>query len=76
MKNKMSIEPTKKAPAIDATLKSVFGIDRIQSITKLLCVCCGASVDENSFKDALSKKEFAISGICQKCQDQIFNPPQ
>lgn len=28
--------------------------------------------DPSSFKDALSRKEFGISGFCQKCQDDTF----
>lgn len=24
------------------------------------------------FKDALSEKEYAISGMCQSCQDSVF----
>lgn len=35
-----------------------------------LCATCGENVGE--FKDELSKKEFRISGCCQKCQDIIF----
>ena len=26
----------------------------------------------DSFRDALSRKEFTISGMCQKCQDETF----
>jgi len=25
-----------------------------------------------SFRDALSKKEYEISGLCQQCQDNFF----
>ena len=35
-----------------------------------LCPLCGGPPGE--FKDELSKREFAVSGICQKCQDEIF----
>lgn len=28
-----------------------------------------------SFKDALSEREFSISGLCQDCQDSIFCEP-
>ncbi len=33
---------------------------------------CGKSVSVMGFKDELSKKEFTISGLCQKCQDSVF----
>lgn len=36
-----------------------------------LCPTCGKTIGE--FKDALSKKEFTISGMCQLCQDGVFN---
>ena len=39
---------------------------------KSICVFCGAEVDASSFKDELSVKEFHISGVCQKCQDETF----
>lgn len=34
------------------------------------CVSCKNKVSE--FKDELSLKEFAISGLCQTCQDAVF----
>ena len=38
------------------------------------CPFCGKEIDvENEFKDQLSKDEFAISGLCQSCQDDFFN---
>ena len=39
------------------------------------CPTCGDPINENSFKDALSRKEFEISGMCQKCQDKVFGEP-
>lgn len=35
------------------------------------CPTCKGEIGE--FKDALSRREFGISGMCQKCQDSIFN---
>lgn len=32
----------------------------------------GAAHDVSTFKDALSHKEFGISGLCQACQDSVF----
>lgn len=37
---------------------------------KNTCTWCGGPAEK--FKDALSKKEFTISGFCQKCQDNVF----
>ncbi len=34
------------------------------------CPTCDKDVGE--FRDPLSRKEFEISGMCQKCQDSVF----
>ena len=34
------------------------------------CVSCGEFNLE--FRDELSRKEYGISGLCQRCQDNIF----
>jgi hypothetical protein len=37
------------------------------------CPSCGCDIDpENDFKDEISRREFHISGLCQKCQDDIW----
>jgi hypothetical protein len=36
------------------------------------CPFCGKDMTNATFKDAASKKEFEISGICQRCQDDYF----
>jgi hypothetical protein len=37
------------------------------------CPMCGHIIDPNEFRDDLSRKEFDISHMCQKCQDEIFS---
>lgn len=44
-------------------------------LDKGLCPTCGDPVKEEDFRDELSRKEFALSHICQKCQDKIFQSP-
>lgn len=34
------------------------------------CVCCGKAATE--FRDEISKREYQISSLCQKCQDEVF----
>lgn len=34
------------------------------------CPCCAKVV--RNFKDELSRREFKISGLCQRCQDEVF----
>lgn len=48
-----------------------FNRSRKQSILQRTCVKCGGSA--KIFKDELSQKEYSISGLCQKCQDIIFD---
>ena len=40
-----------------------------------MCPFCGRPVFVEDFKDDLSLKEFEISGLCQKCQDEVFDVP-
>lgn len=41
----------------------------VEATSQALCVFgCGPV----SFRDALSKKEYSISGMCQQCQDKVF----
>ena len=39
-----------------------------------ICPMCGVGISENDFRDAVSLREWKISGMCQDCQDEIFNP--
>jgi|TARA_R110000764_G_scaffold90712_4_gene173157 hypothetical protein len=36
-----------------------------------LCATCGN--EPGVFKDALSRREYGISGMCQPCQDMLFD---
>lgn len=40
-------------------------------IRRGICPTCGKEVGE--FRDALSRKEYEISGMCQSCQDKVFS---
>lgn len=69
----VNMEPTSKSPAIDGVIRTTFKIDRVASIRSNTCVFCKKTIDpDTEFRDALSRKEFTISGICQKCQDETF----
>ena len=43
------------------------------------CTSCESDINinfyksPNTFRDSISFKEFLISGLCQKCQDSVFN---
>jgi hypothetical protein len=49
-----------------------FGHSRKDSMAKGVCVQCGKPPVQ--FKDAVSRREFEISGLCQTCQDLFFLP--
>lgn len=56
---------------MDALLRTVFP----EEMTKRdggKCPFCSKDIDINEFRDELSRKEFAISGLCQDCQDDTF----
>jgi hypothetical protein len=64
-------EPSKKSEQVEQTIASINGgVDRRTMIDADLCTACGGPATD--FKDALSKREYSISGFCQKCQDSIF----
>jgi hypothetical protein len=66
------VEP--KSEGMENLLENVaqmaFGRSREASRKGSTCVTCGGEATE--FKDALSRKEYGISGMCQKCQDSFF----
>jgi len=68
------MKPSEKSPELNSFLnefsQNVFGRNRTEAIENDVCVECGESAKE--FKDALSQKEYSISGLCQKCQDKIW----
>jgi len=36
------------------------------------CPFCKQKVEEKDFRDENSRTEYKISGLCQKCQDEVF----
>lgn len=67
-------EPAWKTPAMNEALENLFNYPRIPSIKGDTCSNCGKPAVK--FTDEISKREFAISGLCQECQDWIFTPPE
>lgn len=45
--------------------------EKIKLLKQGFCVTCGELIQE--FRDEISHKEYHISGMCQKCQDSVFN---
>lgn len=63
------ILPTDKSAPIAAILETLSGVRRE---TNLCALCHSEIVNYNDFRDDLSRVEFAISRMCQSCQDETF----
>jgi len=63
-----------KSPEMTAALDNIsaawFGRSRTECIAQGICVICGG--EAKSFDDLIARKEFGISGMCQRCQDESF----
>jgi len=63
-----------KSPAMEkfceGFAQSLFGRSRQDNV----CVSCGSDkIKPEDFRDPLSRKEFGISHLCQKCQNSVFD---
>lgn len=56
---------------IDSIITSFNGLSRQTAFAKRICVSCRGPAIE--FTDSLSRKEWTMSLLCQKCQDAVFN---
>lgn len=66
--------PTEKSLGVEAFLTFNHPKGRRGAIEADECAqCCGPAF---TFKDALSRREFTISGLCQECQDRFFEEEQ
>lgn len=62
--------PTEKSLGMEASLVFNNPKGRKGSIEADECTqCCKPA---STFKDALSRREFTISGLCQECQNRFF----
>ena len=49
----------------------IFGRSYSLALATHQCIRCGKPAD--NFKNELSVKEYLISALCQKCQNQVFD---
>lgn len=65
-------EPSSKSPKLTRFLDEAFG--RSGAIKANVCISppmgCGGPALE--FRSPFSRREYAISGLCQACQDKYF----
>jgi len=57
---------------VDNFAKKSFGKSQTEAKEEKICVYCHNKVKIEDFRDDLSRKEYGISGLCQKCQDDTF----
>lgn len=55
---------------LDNFSKKAFGKTSKEAEEEKKCLYCGKKIKE--FRDELSIKEYNITGMCQKCQDEMF----
>lgn len=47
--------------------------DAADAVIRGECIPCGSTeIRDCDFRDEISKREYSISGMCQTCQDEIF----
>jgi hypothetical protein len=69
------MKATYKDPELMALINSLIPkfITREDAIAEGVCVLCHTEgIEISSFTDDLSVKEYQISGMCQVCQDNIW----
>jgi len=68
------MKPSVKSEEMETTIKDIFGRDRRDLIRQDICVPppIGCGKPASQFRNAISVKEFSISGLCQNCQDEFF----
>ncbi len=57
---------------LDDILTSIFPKEAARREAGLCPFCIEPVSKDSEFRDELSRKEFAISGLCQNCQDGFF----
>ena len=73
----LAAEMAKKNTALnkfkDATAIDIFGRTKAEALENFTCVWCDERQSLHSFRDQKSEKEYTITGMCQACQDKIYD---
>jgi len=68
------MKPSDKSPEYENFLTKALGFDRREIIKAGMCAPkpfgCGEPIGD--FHDEMSAREYTISGLCQTCQDSVF----
>ena len=63
--------PTEKSSSVESAISSIFGKDRRSYILAGKCIITGE--DAGPFRDDTSRREYEISGMGQKAQDDFWS---
>jgi len=63
----MPLPPDLSKPAF-----SIYPIAADRVMCGLCVTCASPKITNNDFRDALGRAEYSISGMCQKCQDDVY----
>jgi len=44
----------------------------VEKVNNKICPFCNKPINNKDFRNHISMKEYMISGLCQKCQDDTF----
>ena len=56
--------------AIDKISTKAFNNTQKRANNRAECICCGGWI--MGFKDEVSVREYHITGMCQACQDKVY----
>jgi len=57
---------------LDNMTEKTFGKSKTDAEKEKVCVFCHKPIKDEDFRNEISRREYGISGICQKCQDDVF----
>ena len=57
---------------LDNITTDMFGKSKSDAEAERVCVFCHKPIKDEDFRNEISRREYGISGICQKCQDDVF----
>ena len=60
----------------EAIMKAAGFAKEVQAVKEGRCPFCNKKIDMKEFRDKSSINEYGISGLCQKCQDEMFGGGQ
>jgi hypothetical protein len=60
-------------------MRNIFRAAAQKAVRENICtpgIGCGKSMEGETFRDEVSRKEAGISGLCQSCQDRVYADPE